>query len=260
MKTEDFKAFANAWTDTHEIMAGGKVLSNSAMTKVFEALMDYPLAAINDALRQHCKQAKFAPTPHDIIDILQGGRSQHYAADEAWSLVLQAFDETETVVLTREMLEAKGVVQEIYDTGDIVGARMAFRAAYERIIRSAPAPVWQVSTGFDAAKRVEAVRLAVDRGLLPPGSEKKYLTQQPQDAGAIAGLLTGKVSELPNNQEHLKNRWHGLRQALADGLAKAEAEHQAEREAAAQRRLAFEEKRQAAIAVLNAEMAKSEVA
>jgi hypothetical protein len=258
MNKQDKPKFLEALTATAAMYSRQLDLPQIAMWwGLFE---EHDVDAVIDAFNRHLRSSKFFPTPAEIMALIPGGAVGHYAADEAWSLVLQAFDETETVVLTREMLEAKGVVQEIYDTGDIVGARMAFRAAYERIIRSAPAPVWQVSTGFDAAKRVEAVKLAVDKGLLPPGSEKKYLTQQPQDAGAIAGLLTGKVSELPNNQEHLKNRWHGLRQALADGLAKAEAEHQAEREAAAQRRLAFEEKRQAAIAVLNAEMAKSEVA
>ena len=33
----------------------------------------------------------------------------------------------------------------------------------------------------------------------------------------IAGLLTGKVTNLPDNAQHLKSKWRELNQAMRDG-------------------------------------------
>ena len=43
------------------------------------------------------------------------------------------------------------------------------------------------------------------------------LIPAPQDAGVIAGLLTGKVTNLPDNAQHLKSKWRELNQAMRDG-------------------------------------------
>lgn len=242
MRSDEFEKFSEIWSELHEFMPGGRQLSQRAMTMVFEALAEYPLSIVELAIAQHVKQSKFAPTPSDIVEIITSGR-KHWAADEAWGLVLKSFDELETVVMTREMLAAKSQIQEIYNSGDTVGARMAFRAAYDRIIRSSPAPVWQVSAGYDPQRRADAVIEAVNQGLLPRGTENKYLEHAPKDAGLIAGLLTGKVSELPKNAEHLKARWGQLNNALQDGVRKMEEQKRQEALRREQERLEFEERK-----------------
>ena len=44
----------------------------------------------------------------------------------------------------------------------------------------------------------------------------------PQDAGVIAGLLTGKVTEMPGNDQNLRSRWKDLSQAMKDGQQRFE--------------------------------------
>lgn len=208
MKTSDYQQFSEMWGTANEIAANSKVLSNNAMMQVFSVLQNYTLQQIKTALFTHSKINKFAPTPADIVKIIEGD-NVHISSDEAWAIALKAFDETDTVILTREILEAKSAVQEIYDSGDTVGARMAFRTAYDRIVKNSPKPVWIVSLGDDQAKRIEAVVQAIAIGRLPPGTEQKYLLHASKDAGPIAGFLTGKVKGSKDNKE-LKALWHNL--------------------------------------------------
>lgn len=216
-------------------------------------LKPYDQVEVGKAFARHARTSKFFPTAAEIIGYLPSANTDlHYAADEAWAIALKSFDERETVIITREILEAKSVVQELYDAGDVIGARMGFRAAYDRIIKNASTPVWQVSAGDDKQLRIDAVRNAVAKGLLPPKTLDKYLLDAPgQDAGPIAGLLTGKVTELKTNDENLKKRWGGLRQALDDGIAKAEAQKQLEREMRHAERMAFESHREEQLNEIN---------
>ncbi len=56
------------------------------------------------------------------------------SADEAWALALETFDEAATVCLTDEILLAAVAASPVWESGDRVGARMAFKAAYERVL------------------------------------------------------------------------------------------------------------------------------
>lgn len=243
MNNSDLKEFSRMWAVSSMASASTKPIDKTICDYAFGLLMDFDLQDVLNAIKKHSQINKFAPTPSDIISILAGSKNSHINADEAWALALKAFDENETVVVTPEILEAKAAVQEIYDTGDIVGTRMGFRAAYERIMLSARHPVWQVSSGYDATKRLSAVAEGVRLGRLPPGSENKYRLEAPKAAGAIAGLLTGKVSELPTNSQVLKSRWKELKTALNDGVMRAEEQKRLQLEDDIKKRLDFEQRR-----------------
>ena len=77
----------------------------------------------------------------------------------------------------------------------------------------------------------------------------------PKDAGHIAGLLSGKVTELPKNSEILLEKWHEMKGAIQSGLDAADAREKAEREAMIAKRLAFEETRQNALDAINKKLA-----
>lgn len=248
MQSSDYKQFAGIWADAHEIMTGGKVFSKRAMDMIFETLEDYSLNMVEQAIKLYSKKSKFAPTPSDIIDILEAG-NKRLTADEAWSMM--PHDEFETVVWTREMAEAYGIVSGILAEGDKIAARMSFKSAYDRlcseaVIMQRPV-VWSVCVGFDKSRIEPALQKAVAAGRISQDRANKFLPA-PMDAGPIAGLLTGKVTELPNNDANLKAKWGELKQAMADGQRKlAEKEHQCalERE---QKRLDFEARRQETLA------------
>ncbi|MGZ8184411.1 MAG: hypothetical protein ACXWT1_20905 [Methylobacter sp.] len=238
MEKQDFRRFAEKWADTHEAMAGGKVLSQRAMTVVFDALEDYTLDMVFQAIKIHAKNSKFAPTPNDIVEIITCRTGQkHIGADEAWSLVLDSFDENSTVVVTREILEARGLVMDIYQTGDVTGARMAFRDAYNRIVSTASNPSWYVSLGPGAerlsgnAKQFAAVQKAILLGRLPAGAADKYCIQAP--ATTVAGLIesaTEKASKSSDQEfkEKAKKGFQGIKAILSipddDGIARREKE------------------------------------
>lgn len=243
MRTEDFNYFAKKWTDAGEVSANGKIMSQGAMVFAFEALQQFELDDICKALTIHCQRNKFAPTPNDILEIITGG-SRHLSADEAWAIALMSMDENETVVMTKEISEARAIAWEVYSSGDDIGARMAFRDAYNRIIKqSCTEPSWFVSVGYDKSRTVDAVRKAVSIGRLPQQEINKYLLEAPKDAGPIAGLLTGKVTELPNNAAHLKNRWSELKTAINDGAKRMEMMKAIEIENVKQQKALFEQRK-----------------
>lgn len=86
-------------------------------------------------------------------------------AEEAWAMIPR--DEATSVVMTQEMAKAWGIVKPLLDGGDQVGARMAFREIYIRLVddskRSGIRPKWFPSLGDDKSGRdpvlAEAVRL-----------------------------------------------------------------------------------------------------
>jgi len=117
------------------------------------------------------------------------------------------------------MLEALAVSQARAQWQyDKVGARMAFKSAYDRLMGIARIqgrkPIWQVSAGWDAERRADAVRLAMEGGRLTHDQARRYLPPPATtlEGQAIAGLITGKVVELPD--EATRERLAALRASL----------------------------------------------
>ncbi len=247
MNVEDYSKFAEAWANAHEVMPAGKVLSQGAMMACIEALEHYPLDVLLLAIKKHMQTARFAPAPKDIIDLLGVGMAR-VGADEAWAICDKA--ETETIVWTEEMIQARGIAADFIHDGDKIAARMAFKSAYERLCNEAVLlnkPVkWSVSIGTDKQATAEALRKAVEQGRITQ-ERANNLLPGPMDGGLIAGLITGKVSELPDNNDNLKKRWKGLSLALAAGQAKMAEKDRLRKEEETRKRLEFEARRQQAI-------------
>ncbi len=238
MNRSDFKPFAERWADIHDVMPGGKTFSQRTMTIIFDALEDYPLEAVFQAIKIHAKKGKFAPTPSDIAEIITGHTGQkHIGPDEAWGLALDSFDENTTVVITKEIAEARGLVIDIYQTGDVTGARMAFRDAYNRIVSTASNPFWYVSLGPGAerlagnAQQFAAVQKAIALGRLPAGAADKYYIQAPTTT--VAGLIESATEKATKSsdqdfKEKAKKGFQGIKAILRapddDGIARREKE------------------------------------
>jgi hypothetical protein len=202
----DFKTFAALWVTAHELSSSNAVPSNQAVSMAFDVLSGFSLAMVQDALKQHARSSRFAPVPADVFGLLASKLPQHVGADEAWSLALASFDESATVVLTAEISQARAAAWPVWECGDKVGARMAFKAAYERAMAGAGVPVWYVSEGFDADARGVAVAEAVRLGRVGHEVAARYALPAPAADSPIAGLLAGKVDD------RLKGKWS---QALA---------------------------------------------
>ena len=223
-------------------------ITPAALRIWWAALVSYDLAELQAAFHRHITdpdQGRFPPTPAAIVAQMADAAGA-IGADEAWSLVIGAMDEDATVVLTDLMLEALAVSQARTQWQyDKVGARMAFKSAYDRLIGIARIqgrkPIWQVSAGWDAERRADAVRLAMEGGRLTHDQARRYLAPPDSTAEgqAIAGLITGKVVELPDDAT--RERLSALRASLVrtSGTANPKSERQAAIETKRSEVLAF---------------------
>ena len=175
----------------------GTELSKAALRGMEIELDAYPEADVLAALARCRRELKHRLTLADIIErlTLNDGRP---TADEAWAKALSGMDEAATVVLNDEISEAMAAARPIFHAGDQVGARMAFRAAYERIVqanRQAKVPVrWWPSLGSDLHKREAVVQDAIRQGLL--SGETAHLVLPPPDAHKPNPEIAAKLKAL----------------------------------------------------------------
>ncbi len=148
-----------------------------------------------------CMTREWPPTLPEFVKLCRqpdpNAPGGHPTANEAWALVLSSHDEAETVVWTEQIAEAAGIARPVLDAGDEVGARMAFRDAYDRILRERPeAPRWFASLGSDHGRRTAAIDRAVRAGLLTQ-QHASGLLPAPRDAGPLgAALFEGRPLRL----------------------------------------------------------------
>ncbi len=134
-------------------------------------LAGYDFAEVENAFSRYLgtSEGKFAPKPASIIAIIEAKRPDgRPGADEAWAMIPR--DESATAVMSQEMHEALGIAQPLLDEGDKIGARMAFKEAYARIVErnklAGVAPDWSASLGWDVNGREAVIREAVRQGRL----------------------------------------------------------------------------------------------
>ena len=183
---------------------------------------DIPPAQFQAAVDRHMndpERGRYMPRPADIRAALpQHLARQHLPTDAAWSIALRSFDEAQTVVWTDEIATARDAAREVFVCGDKIGARMTFRAVYERLVAASMAqPRWRVSVGHDPEMRRHAIEEAALQGYLPAVEVRRHLPAPatPEGDGAvIAGLLTGKVVPLPPSPE-ARERLESLRRVIA---------------------------------------------
>ena len=174
MHKADYPKFSATLDGICSLLSRGNYRPNETSTALFFKFLDrYELPTVLAALDAHCRdeqRGKFPPVPADVIfQIDQMAPSDgRPSADEAWPIALTASDENRTLVWTDEMAQAWGIARPVVEAGDEVGARMAFRAAYNRLVEEArqlktPAK-WTPSIGHDKSQRDAVLRVAVEQG------------------------------------------------------------------------------------------------
>jgi hypothetical protein len=214
MRREDFDEFSSMLDGVCSLLSRGAYTPNAQNTALFfRALARFDIAAVRAGFDAHVsdpKNGRFVPKPADIIGQIEGiaAKDGRPEADEAWALALKCIDEMQTVVWTAEIAHAWGIAKPVLDLGDKVGARMAFKAAYESATdkaRSAREPIaWSVSLGFDEKARNTVISEAVALGRV-----SNTLLQAP--SGPVAGLL--ELTQAHGCPPHIKER---LEQIKAD--------------------------------------------
>lgn len=196
LSSDNLKALAAAICATAETL--GQTMSAGAAKLMAEDLAEYPAPDIRGALQACRRELTGKLTLAAILQRVQAADGRP-GDDEAWAIALQASDESETVVLTAEILFALAAARPVLAAGDKIGARMAFKGAYVRAVdesrRNARPATWTPSLGSDPQRRVAAIEEAGRQGRLPAPRVREYLSQfaltaTTSDGAAIAGLLT----------------------------------------------------------------------
>lgn len=172
----DFTRFTAMLDEIAGVLPNAKPFTPAGKSLFFRALAKFRFEDVERGLMAHVadpQRGRFLPAPADVIAQIEGAAANdgRPGADEAWATALLARDENETVVWTTEIHQALKVTEPILAQGDKIGARMAFREAYDRIVAQArkerrPA-VWQPSLGRDPWRREVALQQASRAGLLP---------------------------------------------------------------------------------------------
>ncbi|MFM0170610.1 hypothetical protein PQR33_14930 [Paraburkholderia sediminicola] len=167
MQDIDKKAFAESLRATFEAV-NKPVPSQDALRAWWALLAPFSLEQVRFALSRHLAESRFPPTPNDVISRLPEQSDGHPGADEAWAIALRGADERASCVTTDEVLKAMLIARPVLDRGDEVGARMAFREAYARLVRLARAEQrpakWFPSLGHDPVMRESVVMEGVRDG------------------------------------------------------------------------------------------------
>lgn len=220
MKTEDRTEFSQVIRATFDNYGRQSPLPETL--RVWWASMEpYGIQQFRMACLSHIRrEPKFPPTLAQLLELMGHREPGRLGVEEAWSRAVLACDESETVVMNDDIAQAWGVAKPIFDLGDEVGARMAFKEAYQRITAHSTGPAkWWPSIGSDPHKRDVALSEAKRAGLLP-AEQVKALLPPPMPTKATAS---------PEGLRKLKEEMERLR---LRGVAEAEArevERQAQR-------------------------------
>jgi hypothetical protein len=202
MLESDVPRFVVLLRDVYGLYPSAKPLTEGQVSMFFRAVSAYPLPVVQKALDAHVKdpqRGRFPPLPADLIAQIDGHAAEdgRPGADEAWATALKARDESASVVWTHETAQAWEVARQVLAVGDEVGARMAFREAYNRMVdeaRRARRPIeWRASLGFDPAGRTAALDAARVAGLL--AYDPLLELPAPAQASAVFSAMPPNVRE-----------------------------------------------------------------
>ncbi len=139
----------------------GRELTKEAVALYLLDLSSYSEEQVLTSLQRCRKELGRFPLISDVIDRIPG---EFPSADEAWSLIPTT--EEQSTFWTEEIALVYGDVRDLLQR-DEVGARMAFREIYTRMVGEARAsgkmPKWMPSFGTDPQQRQVAVEIALTR-------------------------------------------------------------------------------------------------
>lgn len=233
LEEQDVEWLMQSLAATAELL--GQKISPVAVEMMAADLDAYPMAVLSAALKRVRTEHVGALTLKAIIDRIDAVMGRP-GANEAWATALTALDERNTVVWTEEMAKAWEVARPLAVGGDEIGARMAFKDAYERLCRAAREerrmPVVTISNGWDAQGRAVAVQKAAALGYMSTTDALAY--GLPPPAFNVAALLAGRLEVADHAPPDLRRRLIAMRDDFmeSDKRRASEREMRAAQEAA----------------------------
>ncbi len=219
LNNQDLNWLVQQLVGTSELL--GQEITPTAAAMLADDLSRYPKAVLAAALSRVRTEHVGKLTPKAILDRIDEAMGRP-AANEAWAIAMDAMDERKTVVWTQEMAQAWQTASVVAASGDLVGARMTFIGAYERLVRCAREerrlPEVIVSEGHDPKHRIVAVQRAVQIGYLPAEKAQEYLPALESSATAATAvkLIAGKPSVEICPPPHLREKLAEQREQFAN--------------------------------------------
>lgn len=191
----------------------GRQLSEMAATMLVSDLARFPVDHVLSALARCRSDLRQFPTVADIVARIPDTRP---GPEQAWAMIPKT--EYESAVWTEEMAEAFAVARGLLNDGDSVGARMAFKETYSRLLEESKAKgkpaKWTVSLGQDVAGRSQALEQAVHKGYITSEHAQQLLPDY-NARPPIRAQLTGPTETRP------KPELTGLREVMQTVLKNA---------------------------------------
>ena len=229
MQERDFSEFGQVLDSVFLLNPRWPRLEAGAKALFFKALEPYSLQAVRQAFTAHIRDPKrgsFQPMPADIVAHIEAARGGdgRPGVEEAWALSFPAVSEAETVVWTEEMRDAFAICKPLLEACDNIGARMAFKDAYTRLVHEAnranrPAR-WELSAGHDQTKRQVAVQHAAKLGRIAAPQAAMFLPAPPSERLQRSPEGLAKLKEMmktlvPASEKAAQRREEVLRQEAA---------------------------------------------
>lgn len=190
MQPHDYDQFSNLLDAAYDLLGktpAARVISPGSKALFFNAVKNYSLEQVSAALAAHCQEGTFTPVPNDIkVQIEKHQAIAWLSADEAWARLpitpsapaylpdgRRDFREAAQppCLLNQVTAEALAVAQPLIDSGEDTAARMAFKAAYTRLVERAKltnvVPKYFVSPGGTYEEQQAVIGEGVRMGLLP---------------------------------------------------------------------------------------------
>lgn len=199
---------------TAEIIGQG--LNQTAIAIMCEDLAEWEFNDIQAALTTCRREVKGRLSLKDIIDRLPKKSDELPTADELWGQIYEYLtDEYKTFVLPEMAFLAlestNGGVYELAMSGDKTAARMAFKAAYERVSQGFNGKVkYSIRLGTDRENRANAIKTAYLEKKITKDTAAAFLP----DIDEMLGLLP------PPNPENVAKVLKSIAVALSNKVQK----------------------------------------
>ena len=145
MKTEIVKLIALLSTE----YPGTAAFSDDRIEMWVEQLQNFPAGSVLKAGKNHMRTSRFAPQLAEIVTACQAQAGGSWmGSDEAWAMMPKS--EAESAMLTNEISQALAAASPLLEQGEQNAARMAFRAAYTRLVEQAKIEVLHAHVSLHA--------------------------------------------------------------------------------------------------------------
>lgn len=189
LSVEEKEKIADLIEITAEI--SGNPFKPQVIALMVEDLSEWEFNDIQAALNACRREVKGRLSLKDIIDRLPKKGDELPTADEMWGAIYDfCTDERKSFVLPDMAFKAlestNGGIYELIQDGDKTGARMAFKAAYERLSQGFNSQVqYSVRLGTDREELKTAIQAAYKQGLIDKSQAMQYLPELDEMLGLL---------------------------------------------------------------------------